>query len=114
MRRNDNGDNNPYLLQRNWGRRETIAKEMTESGTVDAIRREEGNLCYEYFLPLEEEETVLLIDSWENQKAIDLHHASPMMNTIMKLREKYDLHMRVERYVSDDGIPETDRKFIKN
>lgn len=91
-----------------------FAKEMTESGTVDAIRREEGNLCYEYFLPLEEEETVLLIDSWENQKAIDLHHASPMMNTIMKLREKYDLHMRVERYVSDDGIPETDRKFIKN
>lgn len=71
-----------------------FAKEMTESGTVDAIRREEGNLCYEYFLPLEEEETVLLIDSWENQKAIDLHHASPMMNTIMKLREKYDLHMR--------------------
>lgn len=65
------------------------------------------------FLPLEEEETVLLIDSWENQKAIDLHHASPMMYTIMKLREKYDLHMRAERYVSDDGIPETDRKFIK-
>lgn len=91
-----------------------FAKEMPESGTVDAIRREEGNLCYKYFLPLEEEETVLLIDSWENQKAIDLHHASPMMDTIMKLREKYDLHMRVERYVSDDGIPETDRKFIKN
>lgn len=32
----------------------------------------------------------------------------------MKLRGKYDLHMRVERYVSDDGIPDTDRKFIKN
>lgn len=26
-----------------------FAKEMTESGTVDAIRREEGNLCYELF-----------------------------------------------------------------
>lgn len=30
------------------------------------------------------------------------------------LREKYDLHMRVERYVSDEtGIPETDKAFIK-
>ena len=49
----------------------------------------------------------------ENQEAIDMHHASPMMNTIMKLREKYNLHMKVERYISDDEIPETDKKFIK-
>ena len=91
-----------------------FAEEMTRSGTVAAIRSEPGCLRYEYFFPMDDPHTVLLIDSWENQKAIDLHHASPMMNTIMKLREKYDLHMRVERYVSDDGIPETDRKFIKN
>ena len=32
------------------------------------------------------------------------------MNTIMKLREKYNLHMKVERYVSEDGIPDSDKK----
>ncbi|MCI6043746.1 antibiotic biosynthesis monooxygenase [bacterium] len=90
-----------------------FAKEMIESGTVDAIRNEAGNLRYDYFLPLDDEETVLLIDSWENQEAIDVHHASPMMNTIVELREKYNLHMMVERYVSDDGIPDSDKKFIK-
>ena len=89
-----------------------FAKEMIESGTVDAIRNEAGNLRYDYFLPLDDEETVLLIDSWENQEAIDVHHASPMMNTIVELREKYNLHMMVERYVSDDGIPDSDKKFI--
>lgn len=37
-----------------------------------------------------------------------------MMEKITKLREKYDLHMKVERYVSDeDGIPETDKAFIQ-
>ena len=46
-------------------------------------------------------------------EAIDMHHASPMMKTIMKLREKYNLHMKVERYVSEDGIPDSDKKFIK-
>ena len=57
---------------------------------------------------------MLLIDSWEDQKAIDLHHASSMMNEIMKLREKYDLHMKVERYVSDEqGIPLEDQSFIR-
>ena len=37
-----------------------------------------------------------------------------MMGQIAALREKYDLHMKVERFVSDDsGRPEKDMKFIK-
>lgn len=37
-----------------------------------------------------------------------------MMAKIIELREKYDLHMRVERYVSDEnGVPATDKAFIK-
>ena len=91
-----------------------FAEEMISSGTVDAIRAEPGNLKYDYFIPFDDPETVLLIDSWENQKAIDTHHASPMMQTIAALRNKYDLHMRVERYVSDaGGVPEKDQKFIR-
>ena len=90
-----------------------FAREMMASGTVDKIRAEEGNLTYAYFFPMEDEETVLLIDSWENQQTIDLHHASPMMQTILQLREKYQLHMRVERFVSDAGIPQKDLAFIQ-
>ena len=41
--------------------------------------------------------------------------ASPMMEQISKLREKYELHMKVERYVSDEtGIPDSDKVFIKD
>jgi len=36
-----------------------------------------------------------------------------MMEKIAKLRVKYNLDMKVERYVPDEGgIPETDRRFI--
>lgn len=91
-----------------------FAKEMVSRGIVRRIREEKGNLKYEYFFPMDDENTVLLIDSWENQAAIDLHHASEMMEDIVRLREKYDLKMKVERYVSDDGgIPEEDKKFIR-
>lgn len=91
-----------------------FAEEMESSGTADAIRREEGNLKYEYFFPMADPETVLLIDCWENQKALDIHHASPMMEKITELREKYDLHMEVERYVSDgNGMQESDWQFIR-
>lgn len=91
-----------------------FAEEMVSSGLVDKIRAEEGNLRYDYFFPMDDKETVLLIDSWEDQKSIDVHHASPMMAEIIALREKYDLHMKVERFVSDEaGIPESDQEFIK-
>ena len=104
------------------GAAQAFAREMISSGTVEKIRAEKGNLRYEYYLPFEEEksgsddtsETILLIDSWENQEAIDLHHATPMMKTIAELREKYDLHMTIERFVSDDKIPEQDKAFIRS
>ena len=54
-----------------------FAKEMTASGTVDSIRAEEGNVRYEYYISLDDPQTVLLIDSWRDQAAIDAHHASP-------------------------------------
>lgn len=91
-----------------------FAQEMISSGVVDEIRAEDGNLKYEYFFPMEDDETVLLIDSWRDQSAIDAHHASPMMAKISELREKYDLSMRVERYISDEtGIPSKDKEFIR-
>ena len=96
------------------GSARAFAQDMVRSGTVAAIRAEEGNLRYEYFFPMDDPETVLLIDQWRDQEAIDVHHASPMMGQIAALREKYDLHMKVERFVSDDaGLPEKDLKFIK-
>ena len=90
------------------GAARAFAEEMTGTGVVDAIRAEEGNLRYAYFFPMEDPETVLLIDQWRDQAAIDAHHASPMMAEIAALREKYDLHMTVERFVSDEALPQQD------
>ena len=88
-----------------------FVEEMESSGTADLIRKEEGNLRYDYFIPMNDPETVLLIDSWKDQSSIDIHHSSPMMSSIAALREKYDLHMEVERFISDDG--QFDKTFIR-
>ena len=95
------------------GNAHKFAMEMEESGTAAAIRQEDGNLKYEYFFPMNDSETVLLIDSWRDQAAIDAHHASPMMQKIAELRDKYDLHMEVERYRAEEGVPESDMQFIR-
>lgn len=90
-----------------------FAREMEEGGTADLIRAEEGNMMYRYFFPMDDSRTVLLIDAWRDQEALGHHHASPMMATIARLREKYGLNMRAERYVDDPhGIPQKDRAFM--
>lgn len=96
------------------GNAKKFAEEMVASGIVKDIREEEGNIRYDYFLPIDSEETVLLIDSWKDQISLDKHHASPMMARIAELRNKYDLHMKVERYVSDtEGVSASDKAFIR-
>ena len=88
---------NIYYTGKN-GNAKKFASEMLSSGIVDRVRKEEGNLRYEYFFPMDDQETVMLIDKWEDEKALDIHHKSPMMKEIAKLREKYQLKMRVEKY----------------
>ncbi len=88
-----------------------FAEEVESSGIAGAIRQEDGNLRYQYFQSLDDPETILLIDSWKDQAAIDAHHASPMMARLAALREKYDLHMTAERFVSED--PGGDEKYIR-
>ena len=78
-----------------------FAEEMTATGVVAAIRAEEGNERYEYFFPMDDPETVLLIDRWRDQAALDFHHKSPMMAQIAQLRDKHKLRLRVERYVEE-------------
>ncbi|MDE5799228.1 MAG: antibiotic biosynthesis monooxygenase [Treponemataceae bacterium] len=96
------------------GNARKFAGEMVSGGTVQEIRAEAGNIRYEYFFPMDGPETVLLIDSWKDQHALDRHHASPLMAKIAALRDKYDLHMSVERYISDGtGIPATDKAYIR-
>ena len=77
---------NIYYTGKNGSARR-FAEEMTALGVVDAVRAEEGNERYEYFFPMDDPETVLLIDRWRDQAALDAHHASPMMAKIAELRK---------------------------
>lgn len=78
-----------------------FAEEMVSSGLVDAVRAEEGNERYAYFFPMDDPQTVLLIDRWRDQAALDIHHKTEMMQKIAALREKYHLKMRVDRFVEE-------------
>lgn len=90
-----------------------FAREMTERGIVAQIRAREGNLRYDYYRDFADPSTVLLFDVWRDQEALDEHHASPIMQEILDLRQKYGLTVRAERLLLDEGeIPEQDRAYL--
>ena len=103
---------NIYYKSEN-GNAKRFANEMIKNGIVDEIKSKNGNLRYDYFIPLNDEDTVLLIDSWENQEALDEHHNSETMKKITELRNKYDMHMTVEKYIKDDSNMDNNNKFIR-
>ena len=86
---------NIYYTDKN-GSAKQFAEEMVNSGIVERVRSEEGNERYEYFFPMNDTETIMLVDQWRDRAALDAHHKSPMMEEIAALREKYNLHMRVD------------------
>lgn len=88
---------NIYYTGENGNARKFVSETISR-GIVDRIRNEDGNMRYEYFLPVDDSETVLLIDKWKDEEALDIHHKSEMMKEIVELREKYKLKMRVEKY----------------
>lgn len=92
---------NIYYTGQNGSARK-FAEEMVNNKIVEKIRSEEGNEKYEYFFPMDDEETVLLIDRWKDEEALDKHHKSKMMKGIAILRDKYKLKMRVERFEKID------------
>lgn len=102
---------NIYYKGQNGSAKE-FANEMISSGLVEEIRNKEGNLKYEYYEPLEDNETILLIDSWKDQESLDKHHKSETMNKIIELRNKYDLHMSVEKYILAESNNKDD-KYIR-
>lgn len=78
-----------------------FAQEMMDSGLVEQIRARPGNEGYAYYYPAEDAQTVLLIDRWRDQAALDAHHKSPIMEQIARLRQRYRLHMKVERFLDE-------------
>ena len=54
------------------------------------------------FFSMEDPETVLLIDKWEDEAALDEHHKSPKMKTIAELRKKHKWSLKIEQFVKKE------------
>lgn len=68
------------------GMRETFLKEVQAQGILDAVRREDGCLQYSYYLPVEDDNTLLLVERWRDRAAQQVHLTTPHMAALGKIK----------------------------
>ena len=71
------------------GQREAFVRKIRESGILDAIRGEDGCLGYSYYLPEEEDGTLLLIEKWTDAQAQKDHLETPHMKQMAAFKPEY-------------------------
>lgn len=71
------------------GQRDAFVRKIRETGILDAIRGEEGCLGYSYYLPEEEDGTLLLIEKWTDAQAQKAHLETPHMKQMAAFKPEY-------------------------
>ena len=71
------------------GQRDAFLQMMRESWILDQIRREEGCLDYRYYLPEEEDGTLLLVERWTGPEAQKAHMATGHMARLGQVKAQY-------------------------
>ena len=71
------------------GQRDAFLQMMRESGILDQIRREEGCLDYRYYLPEEDDGTLLLVERWTGPEAQKAHMATEHMARLGRVKAQY-------------------------
>lgn len=71
------------------GQREAFVRRIRESSILDAIRGEKGCLGYSYYLPEEEDGTLLLVEKWTDAQAQKAHLETPHMKQMAAFKPEY-------------------------
>ncbi len=71
------------------GQRDAFVRRIRESGILDAIRGEDGCLGYSYYLPEEEDGTLLLVEKWTDAQAQKAHLETPHMKQMAAFKPEY-------------------------
>ncbi|MGI5962112.1 MAG: putative quinol monooxygenase [Lawsonibacter sp.] len=80
------------------GMAKEFVDEVTASGALQAVRKEEGCLRYDYYFSAENPDQVLLLEQWESREAQKVHMTQPHMEQIAAAKARCALDAKLEFY----------------
>ena len=80
------------------GMRETFLNSILSEGIDAAARGEEGNLQYDYYLPVGSDSDLFLVEKYRDGAAVAEHVKQAHTARLVELKEKYVDDMVLEQY----------------
>lgn len=73
------------------GKREEYIERLKIEGIVDAVRKEEGCIRYDYYFSERDPDEILLIEAWESKRHQEIHIEQPHMVRLRELEPAFVL-----------------------
>ena len=71
------------------GRGQEFLDELSAAGIRDIVLKEEGGIRYDFYLPVEKRDEVLLVECWEKQEDQQRHVKQPhVVHQIREIKER--------------------------
>ncbi len=79
-----------YVVFKSYeGKREEYIDLLKREGIVDAVRREDGCIRYDYYFSEKDPNEILLIEAWETKEHQQIHIEQPHMARLRELKGDY-------------------------
>ncbi len=70
-------------------KREAFIEKVKTTGVLEAIRKEDGCIKYDYYLSEKDPNELLLIEQWESKQHQQIHINQPHMETLREFKDNY-------------------------
>ena len=78
--------------------REDFLERIIAEGIDKASRMEEGNIKYDYYIPYDGSDDLLLIEKWRDEAALTAHAATEHFGRLKELKPIYVKDTVIERF----------------
>lgn len=78
--------------------RDAFMSVLKKENIAEKSRVEPGNMQYDYFLPVDDANTVLLLEKWESVDAQKIHTETDNFKKLGEIKAKYVASVDIEKY----------------
>lgn len=94
--------NRSYMLQVTYhiikGRRDEFYSKIKEHNIAQHSKEEPGNYRYDYYVPVDSEDQLCLMELWTDELAQKLHTNTEHFNKLAQLKPEYVESVEIEKY----------------
>ena len=83
------------------GKREEFLGTIMAEGIDAASRAEEGNVKYDYYLSLDNDDEILLLEKWRDADAVSVHQGQAHFKRHGELKAEFVEETILEKYIKD-------------